>query len=98
MYPAPFRYHRPGSLDEAVSLLSELGEAAKPLAGGQSLIPILKLRMDEPSDLVDIARLPGLHFMQNGDGNVRIGALSTHARIGRSDLVDAVPILGDWAQ
>ena len=97
MYPAPFSYHRPGSLDEAVSLLSELGEAAKPLAGGQSLIPILKLRMDEPSDLVDIARLPGLHFMQNDDGNVRIGALSTHARIGRSDLASAVPILGDCA-
>jgi len=97
MYPAPFSYHRPGSLDEAVSLLSELGEAAKPLAGGQSLIPILKLRMDEPSDLVDIARLPGLHFMQNDDGNVRIGALSTHARIGRSELASAVPILGDCA-
>jgi len=97
MYPAPFSYHRPGSLDEAVGLLSELGEAAKPLAGGQSLIPILKLRMDEPTDLVDIARLPGLHFMQSDDGNVRIGALSTHARIGRSDLATAVPILGDCA-
>lgn len=95
MYPAPFHYHRPGSLDEAVGLLSELGEAAKPLAGGQSLIPLLKLRLDEPSDLVDIARLPGLHFMQNEDGNIRIGALSTHARIGQSDLARTVPILGD---
>ncbi len=97
MYPAPFRYHRPGSLNEAVSLLSELGEAAKPLAGGQSLIPLLKLRLDEPSDLVDIARLPGLHFMQNDDGILRIGALSTHTRIGHSDLATAVPILGDCA-
>jgi len=97
MYPAPFSYHRPGSLNEAIGLLAELGEAAKPLAGGQSLIPILKLRMDEPSDLVDISRLPGLHFLQNDDGNVRIGALSTHALIGRSDLVAAVPILGDCA-
>jgi carbon-monoxide dehydrogenase medium subunit len=97
MYPAPFSYHRPGSLDEAVGLLAELGEAAKPLAGGQSLIPILKLRMDEPTDLVDITRLPGLHFMENQDGTVRIGALSTHARIGQSDLVEAVPILGDCA-
>lgn len=95
MYPAPFSYHRPGSLDEAVSLLSELGESAKPLAGGQSLIPLLKLRLDEPSDLVDIARLPGLHFMQNDDGNIRIGALSTHARIGQSELALSVPILGD---
>jgi len=97
MYPAPFRYHRPGSLNEAVSLLSELGEAAKPLAGGQSLIPLLKLRLDEPSDLVDIARLPGLHFMQNDDGNMRIGALSTHARVGQSELALSVPILGDCA-
>lgn len=98
MYPAPFRYHRPGSLNEAVGLLSELGEAAKPLAGGQSLIPILKLRMDEPSDLVDIARLPGLHFIRSDDdGTVCLGALSTHARIGRSDLAQAVPILGDCA-
>ena len=47
MYPAPFRYHRPGSLDSAITLLSELGEGARPLAGGQSLIPILKMRMDE---------------------------------------------------
>jgi carbon-monoxide dehydrogenase medium subunit len=97
MYPAPFSYHRPGSLDEAVDLLSELGEAAKPLAGGQSLIPILKLRMDEPSDLVDIARLPGLHYLQNDDGTIRIGALSTHARIGLSELVNVLPILGDCA-
>lgn len=97
MYPAPFNYHRPGSLDEAVGLLAELGETAKPLAGGQSLIPILKLRMDEPSDLVDIARLPGLHFMRNEDGAIRIGALATHANIGRSQLVDDVPILGDCA-
>ena len=95
MYPAPFRYHRPGSLADAVGLLSELGEGAKPLAGGQSLIPLLKLRLDEPSDLVDIARLPGLHFMQNDDGNIRIGALTTHARIGQSELATAVPILGD---
>jgi len=97
MYPAPFSYHRPGSLNEAVGLLSELGEAAKPLAGGQSLIPILKLRMDEPSDLVDISRLPNLHFMQNSDGNVRIGALSTHASLGRSALARAIPIVGDCA-
>jgi carbon-monoxide dehydrogenase medium subunit len=97
MYPAPFSYHRPGSLDEAVGLLSELGEAAKPLAGGQSLIPLLKLRLDEPSDLVDIARLPGLQFMQNDEGYLRIGALSTHARIGQSDLAKTVPILGDCA-
>jgi len=97
MYPAPFNYHRPGSLDEAVGLLAELGDTAKPLAGGQSLIPILKLRMDEPSDLVDIARLPGLHFARSEGGAIRIGALATHANIGRSPLVEDIPILGDCA-
>ena len=97
MYPAPFNYHRPGSLSEAIALLAELGEGAKPLAGGQTLIPILKLRMDEPSDLVDIARLPDLHYMDNANGDVRIGALATHARVGRSELAQAVPVLGDCA-
>lgn len=97
MYPAPFRYHRPSTLDEAVDMLSELGEAAKPIAGGQTLIPILKLRMDEPSDLVDIIRIPGLHYMENANNLVRIGAFATHARIGCSELAKAVPILGDCA-
>ncbi|WP_369162662.1 xanthine dehydrogenase family protein subunit M [Candidatus Thiodiazotropha sp. LNASS1] len=97
MYPAPFRYHRPASLSEAVEMLTGLGETAKPLAGGQTLIPILKLRMDEPSDLVDIARLPALHYLDNADGVIRIGALATHGRIGKSELSKAVPILGDCA-
>lgn len=95
MYPAPFRYHRPSSLSDAITLLSELGEAAKPLAGGQTLIPILKLRMDEPSDLVDISRLPGLRHIENDNGQVRIGALATHAQIGKSELAKQIPILGD---
>ena len=54
MYPAPFRYHRPHSLEEAVRLLAELGETARPLAGGQTLIPMMKMRMGDQSDLVDM--------------------------------------------
>lgn len=95
MYPAPFRYHRPSSIADAITLLSELGNSAKPLAGGQTLIPILKLRMDEPSDLVDIARIPGLRHIQNDNGLVRIGALATHDSIGKSELAKQIPILGD---
>jgi len=95
MYPAPFRYHRPASISDAITLLSALGDSAKPLAGGQTLIPILKLRMDEPSDLVDIARIPGLRHIQNDNGLVRIGALATHSQIGKSELARQIPILGD---
>ena len=97
MYPAPFRYHRPGSLDSAITLLSELGEGARPLAGGQSLIPILKMRMDEPADLVDIGRLPELMHIRKEKDRVCIGALVTHARIAASGVADDIPIIRDCA-
>jgi carbon-monoxide dehydrogenase medium subunit len=97
MYPAPFRYYRPASLHEALALLIDLGDAARPLAGGQTLIPILKLRMDEPSALVDIGRLPGLAEVRIDGNQVRIGALATHAKIAQSDVAGKVPILRDCA-
>ncbi len=97
MYPQPFRYHRPHSLKDAITLLSELGEGAKPLAGGQSIIPILKMRMDEPSDLVDISRVPGLSEIKNENGIISIGALCTHAQVANSDVATLLPILKDCA-
>ena len=97
MYPAPFRYHRPGTLDSAITLLSELGEGARPLAGGQSLIPILKMRMDEPSDLIDIGRLPELMHIRKEKKRFCIGALATHARIAASDVAAEIPIVRDCA-
>ena len=97
MYPQPFRYHRPHSVTDAITLLSELGEGAKPLAGGQSLIPILKMRMDEPSDLVDITRIPGLSGIKNDKGVISIGALCTHAQVAKSDIATSVQILKDCA-
>lgn len=97
MYPAPFRYHRPRSLAEALSLTAELGEGARALAGGQTLIPILKLRMDEPTDLVDIARLPGLRYCEQDGVTIRIGAMTTHARIANAAVCAAVPMLRDCA-
>lgn len=78
-------------------MLSALGETAKPLAGGQTLIPILKLRLDEPTDLVDIGRLPDLRFATQQDGWIRIGALSPHGWVARSDIAAAVPIVKDCA-
>lgn len=97
MYPAPFRYHRPASLQEAIQMLSALGDGAKPLAGGQTLIPILKLRMDEPTDLVDIGRLPDLRFADKRDDWIQIGALSPHGWVAKSNIATDIPIIKDCA-
>ena len=97
MYPAPFRYHRPATLGSALTLLAELGESARPLAGGQSLIPILKMRMDEPSDLVDIGRLAELAYIRKENDRYCIGALATHARIAASAAAAEIPVLHDCA-
>ena len=60
MYPVPFEYHRAGSVEEAVDLLARFGDGARLLAGGHSLLPLMKLRLAEPRHLVDIRRIPGL--------------------------------------
>jgi carbon-monoxide dehydrogenase medium subunit len=77
--PAAFDYAAPRSLDEAISTLAQGGEDAKLLAGGHSLIPLMKLRLAAPSLLVDLRRVPGLHGVQREDGDWRIGALTPHA-------------------
>ncbi len=97
MYPASFRYHRPASLREALLMLSALGDTAKPLSGGQTLIPILKLRLDEPTDLVDIGRLPDLRYAKEEDGWIRIGALSQHGWLAKTDIAARIPIFRDCA-
>ncbi|WP_409332097.1 FAD binding domain-containing protein [Trujillonella humicola] len=79
MKPAPFRYADPGSLDEALAVLADEGDGAKVLAGGQSLLPLLSMRLAAPTTLVDINRVPGLDTVEaTGDG-VRVGALVRHA-------------------
>jgi carbon-monoxide dehydrogenase medium subunit len=88
MLPARFEYHRPGSIDEALGLLGSL-EDAKVLAGGQSLIPVMKLRFAAPSHLLDINRLPGLDEIDASDGTLRIGALVRHNQMAGSDVVKA---------
>lgn len=78
MKPAPFRYADPGTLDEALAVLSDEGEGAKVLAGGQSLLPLLSMRLAAPATLVDINRVPGLDTVEaTGDG-VTVGALVRH--------------------
>ncbi len=88
MLPAPFEYHRPSSLDEAVRLLSSLDEA-KVLAGGQSLIPLLKFRFAAPAHLLDVNRVPGLDGIREEGGFLRIGALVRHNQMAESDLLSA---------
>jgi CO/xanthine dehydrogenase FAD-binding subunit len=80
MLPAPFEYDRPDTLEEALQLLAEHGEDAKVLAGGQSLIPLMKLRFAAPTRLIDVNRIAGLDAIEEADGFLRIGAL---VRLGR---------------
>lgn len=97
MYPSPFRYHRASSLAEASRLLAELGEEARPLAGGQSLIPLMKLRLAAPAHLVDLNFIEGLSQVKRANGTLRIGALARHADIEASTAAQAIPILHDCA-
>ena len=89
MFPAPFEYHRPQSLDEAIALLAKLGENARVLAGGHSLIPAMKLRLAQPAALVDLGRVAPLkQIVERGDRLV-VGAMATHATVGASPLLAA---------
>jgi carbon-monoxide dehydrogenase medium subunit len=79
--PAPLRYSRPGSTAETLALLASLGEDGKVLAGGQSLVPLLSMRLAAPEHLVDINRLAELGYVRVEDGQVRVGALARHAQV-----------------
>ena len=98
MYPAAFDYHAPASVDDALRLLGTLGDDAKLLAGGHSLIPILKLRFAQPAHLIDIRRIPGLSGIREDGDAVVIGATTTHRAVEHSDLLKKlVPILPEAA-
>lgn len=87
MISAQFDYVRAKTLDEALSLLAQ-NEDAKILAGGHSLIPAMKLRLTMPALLIDIARIEGLAYIREEDGQIRIGAATTHYQIESSDLAE----------
>jgi len=98
MIPPPFDYHAPGSLDEALSLLGSL-DNAKVMSGGQSLLPMLKLRLATPANIVDIGRIPGLDSISEEGGFLRIGALVTETALEEDATVAArYPILLDTAK
>jgi carbon-monoxide dehydrogenase medium subunit len=87
MYPPPFEYAAPESLDQALALLAEHGDEAKLLAGGQSLIPLLKLRFAAPALLVDLGRIPGLDAIEERGDTLVVGALARHATLAAHPLL-----------
>jgi len=87
MYPAAFEYHTPTSVKDALGLLGKLGDDAKILAGGHSLIPMMKLRLAQPKHLVDLRKVPGLAGVKEDKGALAIGAMTTHWQVESSSLV-----------
>jgi carbon-monoxide dehydrogenase medium subunit len=99
MIPRSFEYFSPRTLDEAIGLLQKLGPDAKLLSGGQSLIPMMKLRIVSPQHIVDINRIPGLDYINESDGHLTIGALAREHQLETSEVVSKkLPILADTAK
>ena len=98
MYPGSFEYSAPNSLAEAQGLLANLGADARILAGGHSLIPMMKLRLAEPRHLIDLGRIPDLSYVREDNGGLAIGAMTTYHQIETSPLVrDRCPALAEAA-
>jgi carbon-monoxide dehydrogenase medium subunit len=98
MNPSEFAYQRAGSVEEAIALLQEHGDGAKLIAGGHSLLPIMKLRLAEPETLVDIGRIAELRGVRRADGEIAIGALTTHHQIATdAQIKSSIPLLADTA-
>ena len=94
MIPGPFAYHRPTSVKDALALLADLGDEARPLAGGHSLIPMMKLRLATPGHLVDLAGVADLKGIRAEGGDIVIGAMTTqHELVGSDLLAQKIPIL-----
>ena len=99
MIPRSFEYFSPRTLEEAIGLLQKLGPDAKLLSGGQSLIPMMKLRMVSPQHIVDINRIPGLDYISETDGQLKIGALAREHQLETSEVIGKkLPILADTAK
>jgi len=99
MIPAAFDYHAPNTIGEATALLARLGEDAKILSGGQSLIPLMKLRLASPAHVVDINGIPGLSGIREADGFLRIGSLTRESELEESELMRTrYPLLHDTSK
>ena len=99
MIPRAFEYFDPSTVEEAMELLQRYGEDAKLMAGGQSLLPMMKLRVLSPAQVVDLWRVPDLDYIRRDDGVIRIGAMTTHYALNSSPLIrDTLPALADAAR
>jgi aerobic carbon-monoxide dehydrogenase medium subunit len=98
MIPGPFSYHRPATLADAVNLLATLGDEARPLAGGHSLVPMMKLRLATPEHLVDLHGIAGLKGVRRDGNKLVIGAMTTqHELLASDEVAKSVPILHETA-
>jgi len=98
MIPMPFEYHRASSVDDALKAMAATGGNGKFVAGGHSLVPLMKLRLSEPGSLIDIARIPELSGIREKDGQIEIGAATVHHAVATSKLLqERSPIVSDAA-
>jgi carbon-monoxide dehydrogenase medium subunit len=98
MIPAPFEYHAPKSLEEALRLMGQHGDEAKLLAGGHSLLPLMKLRLASPRYVIDLGRIRGMSYIHEDSGRIAIGAMTTHAEVAASGMLrDKCPLLAETA-
>src|SRR5437660_7363152 len=98
MIPVAFEYHSPKALDDALRLLERHGDEAKVLAGGHSLLPLMKLRLAAPRYVIDLGRLRGMSYIREENGQIAIGALTTHAELEASALLRGrCPLLPETA-
>ena len=96
MKPAPFEYHRPSELRQALSLLKDFGEEAKILAGGQSLAPMINFRLSRPGHLIDVNFVDGLSYVTRQDGGLNIGCLARQSRLLTDPVIkQACPLLAE---
>src|SRR5918996_5731966 len=96
MKPATFEYYDPTTLDEALDLMSRFGEEARPLAGGQSLVPLMNFRLLRPAHLIDLNGVTELSYLKTENGVLRIGATTRQRALERSaDVAEHWPLLGD---
>src|SRR5436190_8464716 len=98
MYPAPFDYHAPSTVQEALSLLDKFKDDAKVIAGSQSLVPLMKLRLAQPQHVIDLRKVPGMTGINESGGTLQIGAMTTHRALEASELVRArLPAMSEAA-
>lgn len=98
MLPGEFEYHRAGSVDEAIKLIGQYGDEGKFIAGGHSLLPLMKLRLAEPAHLIDISGIPNLAYVRRDNGSVAVGALTTHYQLeSNADLANSVQVIPEAA-